>query len=84
MAGRKSTRDEPADENAALAKWQGERFAARQQYEKVLNKRENELLDASGRVGPKSKAFENNAKDLHEAENMRSGQIDKNRAAPPS
>lgn len=70
---RKSTIDGPIDPREALAKWQGERYSALSSYQQTLNLRENELLDANGRVGPRSKAYRTAAEDLHKAELMHRG-----------
>ncbi len=57
MGGRRSVIDEDLDPNDALAQWVGRRYGAHSEYLKIINLRENELLEASGKVGPRSTPF---------------------------
>lgn len=70
---RKSPIDENADPKDALAEWEARRYGAHSEYLKIVNLRENELLEASGKVGPRSAAFQNAKKDLQRAEIERDG-----------
>jgi hypothetical protein len=51
---KKSPETHYEDPKEALGRWLAQRQAAKNDYKKVLNERENELLEASGRSGPKS------------------------------
>jgi len=59
------------DPNVALGRWLAQRQGAKSEYSKVLNERENELLEASARCGPKSSRFEDTAGELEEAKLQR-------------
>ena len=59
------------DPNEALGRWIAHRQAAKQEYSKILNERENELLDANARCGLKSSKFQNGASELEEAKLQR-------------
>jgi hypothetical protein len=72
-AARRSPIDENADPRDALAEWEARRYGAHSEYLKIVNLRENELLEASGKVGPRSAAFQNAKQDLRKAEIERDG-----------
>ena len=75
QAGRRgftSANDDPREEpNEALGRWKALRQGAKSDYRKILNERENELLEANTRFGPKSLRFQNARADLEEAELQR-------------
>lgn len=73
MAGKRSTIDDNVSPQDALAEWEGRRYGAHSEYLKIINLRENELLDASGKVGPRSSSFVNAKHDLQKAEMQRDG-----------
>jgi hypothetical protein len=73
MAARKSPIDENADPHVVLAEWVSRRYGAHSEYLKIINLRENELLDASGKVGPRSPAYQTAKADLQKAEIQRDG-----------
>lgn len=72
-AARRSPIDENADPRDALAEWEAGRYGAHSEYLKIINLRENELLEASGKVGPRSATFQNAKQDLRKVEIERDG-----------
>jgi hypothetical protein len=71
--GKQSSIDEKVRPEDALAESESRRYGAHSEYLKIINLRENELLEASGKVGPKSSSFQNAKSDLQKAEMQREG-----------
>ena len=63
-----SSADFANDPALSLAKWQGEKYAARASYEKILNERENKILSLSEKSGLRSQSYKEAEKDLDRAE----------------
>jgi hypothetical protein len=55
------------DPNEALGRWIAHRQAAKGEYSKILNERENELLAANASCGSRSSKFQNATTELEEA-----------------
>jgi hypothetical protein len=55
------------DPNEALGRWIAHRQAAKGEYSKILNERENELLAANANCGSRSSKFQNATTELEEA-----------------
>jgi hypothetical protein len=59
------------DPNEALGRWIAHRQAAKGEYKKILNERENELLAANASFGAKSSRFQSANSELEEAKLQR-------------
>ncbi|MBZ0228483.1 MAG: chloride channel protein [Bauldia sp.] len=67
----RSAIDSSEDPQEALGRWKAHRQAAKVDYRKILNERENALLEANARCGPKSQRVQNARDDLEDAELQR-------------